>query len=216
VTHELGRLRRCIWLLGLILLVPAPGCDERGNGDSMDIGPAVRSDASSKDARSDVSADVQLSDGGDDFDGDAAVLSDASLADSASDSSGDSEPSDSRLVSFAEIQAIFDSHCVVCHDASHTGAPNYPAMPLTAGASYGAIFNTPAKETCGGDSGVGVLHRVVPGNPESSYLWHKVSEQTPCKGMRMPRATSDAAPAEPLGETELFTIQTWIQQGALP
>jgi hypothetical protein len=107
---------------------------------------------------------------------------------------------------FDEVQAIFDSRCTTCHDASKLGLPAYPALPLTAGASYSALVNQPAHEACGG-----IL--VVPGQLDQSYLSHKVADVTPCFGLRMPHPF-DSGIVVPLSDAQLAAIRSWIERGA--
>jgi hypothetical protein len=109
---------------------------------------------------------------------------------------------------FAAVQSIFDDRCVTCHDASKQGLPSYPALPLTADASHAALVNVAADETCGGT-------RVVPGNPDTSYLVQKLEQATPCNGSRMPRPF-EVGVATPLTADQLATIRSWIQAGAPP
>jgi hypothetical protein len=109
---------------------------------------------------------------------------------------------------FAAVQAIFDDKCTGCHDANRPPIPDfpgYPQLPLTVDRSYDALISQPSLETCGGI-------RVVPGNPDASYLLHKVSDATPCDGLRMPRGGNIIAP--PLSATEIATIRSWIAAGA--
>jgi hypothetical protein len=105
-------------------------------------------------------------------------------------------------------QAIFDQHCINCHDASKTGLPAYPGLPLTAGAAYAALVSHPADQTCGGT-------RVVPSDSAHSYLFRKLSDATPCSGAQMPRKP-EVGPTAPLSATELETIRAWIDGGAHP
>ena len=108
----------------------------------------------------------------------------------------------------AGVQAIFDQHCVSCHDASKTGLPSYPALPLTSSASYSALVSHAADETCGGT-------RVVPFDSSQSYLYHKVNDATPCSGVRMPHKP-EVGPAQILSTAELDTLRAWIDGGAHP
>jgi hypothetical protein len=110
---------------------------------------------------------------------------------------------------FTAVQAIFDQYCITCHDASLPIRPeggSYPALPLTADASYAALVGKSALETCGGV-------RVTPGAPSNSYLVQKVSDPSPCEGMRMPRA-GNALPPPPLSAQDIAVITSWIQAGA--
>jgi hypothetical protein len=111
---------------------------------------------------------------------------------------------------FAAVQAIFDDHCVWCHDPAHPFAgdnPTFIEMPLVAGQSYDALVGIAAHETCGGI-------RVVPGDPEHSYLYRKITDDNPCDGYRMPRA--GAILPQPLAAEQIATIHDWIAGGARP
>jgi cytochrome c5 len=107
---------------------------------------------------------------------------------------------------FADVQAIFDAHCTICHDASKQGLPTDPMLPLTADASYAALVGHPAEETCGGT-------RVVPGNSADSYLIHKLTDVTPCEGVQMPRGFEIIVPP-PLDVGAIAIIRRWIDAGA--
>jgi mono/diheme cytochrome c family protein len=104
------------------------------------------------------------------------------------------------------VQAIFDDRCIDCHDASKQGIPNDPSLPLTADASYDALVNHKADADCGGV-------RVVPGDPDASYLFQKISEEMPCDGPRMPRGHELIVPP-PLTDEQIALIRSWILAGA--
>lgn len=106
----------------------------------------------------------------------------------------------------ADVQAIFDAHCVNCHDKSKGGLPTYPSLSLVAGDAKAYLVNKPALETCGGLF-------VVPGAPDQSYLVHKVSDASPCEGEQMPRPFEIIKPP-PLSASEIATIRSWISAGA--
>lgn len=131
--------------------------------------------------------------------------SDAGHADAALTDGAIANDSDAS-VSFAALQAIFDEHCVLCHDASKQGLPSYPALPLTTGASHDALVGKSAHESCGGTL-------VVPGKPEQSYLYHKLTDTTPCEGEHMPRPF-ERGPMLSLDSSELATVRAWIEAGA--
>ncbi len=120
--------------------------------------------------------------------------------------SGGASSGGAPQVDFAAVQAIFDDRCVTCHDASKQGLPSYPMLPLTDGAAHDALVGVPADETCGGT-------RVVPGDPDASYLVQKLTQETPCNGARMPRPF-EVGNAPPLTSDQLATIRAWIQSGA--
>ena len=111
---------------------------------------------------------------------------------------------------FAAVQAVLDARCVTCHDASATkltpGVQRYPQLPLTSGRAYDALVGQPADETCGGT-------RVVPHDTAHSYLEHKLLDQYPCAGGRMPMG-GEAMQGPTLSQAELDAFATWIAAGA--
>jgi hypothetical protein len=108
--------------------------------------------------------------------------------------------------SFSSVQAIFDAHCVTCHDKSKVGLPSYPALSLVAGDARAALVSQPALEPCGGVY-------VTPGDPAHSYLIQKLTVDPPCTGARMPAAFEIIKPP-PLTALEIATISGWISAGA--
>ena len=125
---------------------------------------------------------------------------------SAASAGGASPGSAGAAATLADVQAIFDAHCVTCHDKTKGGLPTYPALSLVAGDSKAYLVNKPALETCGGTF-------VVPGAPDQSYLLRKVSDATPCEGAQMPRPFEVIKPP-PLTATEIASIRSWISAGA--
>jgi hypothetical protein len=101
---------------------------------------------------------------------------------------------------FALLQQIFTDDCTTCHSGAG------PMVSLSTGVSWANLVQQPppAPESCGG-----VL--VVPGQPESSYLYQKLSSPTPCYGMQMPigEFTSD-----PLPDCVVAIVRAWIAEGA--
>jgi mono/diheme cytochrome c family protein len=109
-------------------------------------------------------------------------------------------------VTMAEVQAIFDSRCVLCHDASKLGLPSFPGLPLTAGASRAALVNQVASEIGGGTL-------VIPSSPNQSDLIQKLTSTTPYSGAQMPRPY-ELGPPIPLTADQINTITTRIAKGA--
>jgi hypothetical protein len=108
---------------------------------------------------------------------------------------------------FAAVLDVFAAHCTICHDGTKQAVlPLYPQLSLTAGDAYAALVNKPADETCGGT-------RVVPGDPASSYLMQKLTQDPPCDGLHMPRAF-EIIPPPPLTSAELSALSGWIATGA--
>jgi hypothetical protein len=113
--------------------------------------------------------------------------------------------------SFAAVQAIFAKSCVRCHDPAHPlvlETPTFVEMPLIPAVAYAALVSKPASETCGG-------LRVSPGDAANSYLYHKVTDATPCDGKRMPHPGMLAS-GPPLPPADVATIASWINAGAKP
>ena len=106
---------------------------------------------------------------------------------------------------FANVQRLFSTICVTCHTA---GVP----LDLEAPA-YNRIVNMPAvdytdpavMDSCGGTL-------VVPGNPATSYLFVKISSESPCAGVQMPRTDIGTSAALPMCAQNL--IHDWIAAGA--
>jgi hypothetical protein len=113
--------------------------------------------------------------------------------------------------SFAVVQAIFNLACVKCHDAAlplRSEGLSYPALSLTMGVARANLINKTVAEKCGG-----VL--VKPGDPDHSYLIHKLTDNPPCDGKRMP-GPGMLAQGPPLPDDQIAVIRAWIAAGALP
>ena len=89
--------------------------------------------------------------------------------------------------------------CVGCH----TGIGRVPdgQLRLDANTAYGELVNVPSvgKPSAG---------RVVPGNPDGSYLIHKLEGRADIVGARMPMGGPF------LSQADIAVIRTWIAQGA--
>jgi len=107
---------------------------------------------------------------------------------------GDLEPT------LDSIQArVFGAICVDCHVAGGPGS----FMPLnSADASFQNLVNQPSLEFVG-------LDRVEPGDPEASYLVHKIEGRSGIVGDRMP-----PPPQSMLAADEIEAIREWILAGA--
>lgn len=110
---------------------------------------------------------------------------------------------DASAVAFgAQIQPLFDSHCVVCHMSGAAQA----GLSLEDGDAHANLVGVKSSES--------PLLRVQPGAPEQSYLLHKLrgtQASVGGTGARMPLADNGAAP---LSAAEQTLIETWIEQGA--
>lgn len=101
----------------------------------------------------------------------------------------------------ADVEPIFLAECNDCHGAKRPKK----GLDLSAGVGYEALVGKPANE-------VPDLLLVKPGDPDGSYLWHKM-EHTAAEGKGMPRTlfSSKKLPAE-----QLDLIKRWIADGAKP
>lgn len=88
--------------------------------------------------------------------------------------------------------------CVTCHV---TGGPA-GFLPLTEGVSYGNLVG----RTSGAKPGA---VRVIPGDPDNSYLIQKLEGAAGIVGQRMPRTTGPF-----LTEGQVSIIRRWIELGA--
>ena len=98
-----------------------------------------------------------------------------------------------------DVQPIFEMACTDCHGAKRAKAK----LDLSAASARGALVNHPADQ-------VPQMMRVKPGDPESSYLWHKLQHKA-AKGKGMPRGIFSA---KRLPEAQLEVIRKWIEAGA--
>ena len=121
------------------------------------------------------------------------------------DRSGSTEPQSRHLtagISHAEIvQPIWDRNCT---DGCHPG--NESMLSLRTEFAWQSLVNIPAIETP-------LMDRVEPGEPDHSYLIHKIEDthlEVGGMGFAMPSAT------ERLTDDELAAIREWIEGGSLP
>lgn len=108
-----------------------------------------------------------------------------------------------EIPSFAgSVQPIFSASCAT--GGCHTGATPQENLDLSQGRAYGAIVNVPSVQ-------VPTMRRVRPGEPDQSYLVHKIQDtqsQVGGEGSRMPK---DLAP---LSADQISLIRAWITGGA--
>jgi hypothetical protein len=135
------------------------------------------------------------------FIGSAIVVLNLSCKDAGSDPTAPNNPPAASQVSFSQqIQPIFNnSGCVGCHGGSG-------GLFLIQGQSYSNLVNVNAQAGCT------TKKRVLPGNPDESVLYIRVSSNTPdtqCgPNSRMPQGS----PRLPQASIDL--IRDWILQGA--
>ncbi len=96
----------------------------------------------------------------------------------------------------AQVQPLFDTYCVVCHqDALSSGGLNL--QDGTAPGSLINVLNTTEK-----------MVRVAPGDPAASYIYRKLTGthlEIGGAGEKMPLGGS-------LSESEIALIETWIRE----
>jgi hypothetical protein len=117
-------------------------------------------------------------------------------------------PTPGLEVSFSSIQSeIFSSTdssgrvaCTNCHNAGN--AQNAAGLNLEANVSYAMLVSVAARQKPG-------AVRVIPGDPDNSYLVQKLEGTAGIVGQRMPRT---AGPF--LTDGQMSVIRRWISQGA--
>jgi len=117
-------------------------------------------------------------------------------------------PTPNLQPTFSSIQKeIFDTTdssgrlaCVNCHTSIGRVPP--AGLDLTAGNSYSRLVGVSSVER------PGVL-RVVAGDPDNSYLVHKLEGRSDIVGGRMPRGTGPF-----LTDGQMLVIRRWIAEGA--
>lgn len=90
--------------------------------------------------------------------------------------------------------------CTSCHNAA--GARFAAGLNLADGAAYAALVNTPSSVKAG-------AVRVIPGDPDNSYLIQKIEGAPGIVGQRMPRTSGPFLTAG-----QVLIIRRWIQLGA--
>jgi hypothetical protein len=87
--------------------------------------------------------------------------------------------------------------CVNCHNGNAFVPGNF-----TGANAYAALVNARSVEKPG-------LVRVAPGDPENSYMVHKLEGRADIVGVRMPRGTGPY-----LTDGQMLVIRRWIAEGA--
>jgi len=107
----------------------------------------------------------------------------------------------SAVPTLSQIQTqIFDPGCTSCHtDVGRTPASG---LNLKAGTALGQLVNVPSVAKAG-------AVRVIPGNPNASYLIQKLEGDAGIVGLRMPRTGPPF-----LTEAQVKMIRDWIAAGA--
>ena len=90
--------------------------------------------------------------------------------------------------------------CVQCH--TDQGTIPAAGMVLLEGRAYNSLVGRPS-------SGKPGATRVIPGEPDNSYLVHKLEGKSDIVGQRMPRGNGPF-----LTEGQMLVIRRWIANGA--
>jgi hypothetical protein len=91
--------------------------------------------------------------------------------------------------------------CTSCHTTAGGRVP--PAgMDLGSASAHAQLVNVPSNAKPG-------AVRVIPGDPENSYLIHKLEGRSGIVGQRMPRGTGPF-----LTDGQMLVIKRWIELGA--
>lgn len=107
--------------------------------------------------------------------------------------------SDTTVSFSAGVQPIFTKNCAL--SGCHAGANPPHGENLSAGMAYSNIVDVRSEEEPR-------FFRVKPFSPDSSYLYLKITGNPLIFGVRMPYYKM------PLSQTDIQTIQRWIEQGA--
>lgn len=115
-------------------------------------------------------------------------------------------PTPDLTPSFSSIQRdIFENGdssgrvaCVQCHNP---GGARFNGLDLTNAVAYGNLVGVASRGKPG-------AVRVVPGDPENSYMIHKLEGRAGIAGVRMPLA------GPPLTDGQIQIIEAWIAFGA--
>lgn len=102
----------------------------------------------------------------------------------------------------ADVQPIFTASCALAN--CHIAPDPQQGMDLSDGQAYANIVNVPSNESS--------LDRIEPGDPEASYLVHKIrgtQNSVGGSGVQMP------AVGGPLPTATINLIRSWVRAGAL-
>lgn len=94
---------------------------------------------------------------------------------------------------------VFSTNCAL--SGCHAGPSPQQGLDLSAGATHDNVVNVASTERPEVD-------RVEPGNPDASYLVHKIEGRSSIVGERMPLGR------EPLSQEQIDVIREWIANGA--
>ena len=126
----------------------------------------------------------------------------ASASDAAAANDSDTAAAAAPSLAF-DIQPVLDVHCVQCHlYESQQGG-----LMLEQGEAHAELVDAPSTQAS--------MPRVVPGDPDGSYLMHKLRGtqlQAGGSGLRMP--FGGEAGGSTLGAAQIELIADWIRAGA--
>jgi hypothetical protein len=124
--------------------------------------------------------------------------------DEASDQSESSTTDVMEVDYVTQIQPIWNTWCT-CHLQGASGEMVAPTLTLNAEFSHEELVGQAS-------TAVPALARIEPGDPDASYLWHKIhdtQEEVGGGGTEMP-------PAQVLSDGDMELIEHWIRGGAMP
>lgn len=105
----------------------------------------------------------------------------------------------SATVTLSMLQTqVFSARCTSCHG----GPGGQEGLNLAAGSAHGSLVNVASAQKPG-------AIRVIPGDPDNSYLVQKLRGDAGIVGLRMPR---NGPPF--LSDDQINLVRQWIQQGA--
>ena len=136
---------------------------------------------------------------GDSTSGDS-TTSDSTTGDSTGDTAGDSSGGGDGPSFMGEIWPIFSGACGCHKDSNGAGG-----LVLKKSNAFDNMVGKASKQ-------LPAMELVEPGDPEMSYLWHKLNDSQKSvggKGKKMP-------PGGLLDPQSLDLVKQWIEQGALP
>jgi hypothetical protein len=114
-------------------------------------------------------------------------------------------PPDDTVSFAADVEPLLNGSCAFsgCHGTTNTQPGNKP-MRLTTGQAYDAIVNVSSAQLLS-------MNRITPGDPDQSYLIHKLQgthQGVGGTGGRMPAGQS------PLAPSVIAMMRQWVSQGA--
>ena len=130
----------------------------------------------------------------------ALLLTSAACSGKDKESAAESGDSEASTPSLDDVQIIFNRSCV---GTCHAGEAPAEGLDLSAGNAVGSLVGVPSVQ-------VPTMMRVAPGDPDTSYLFHKMlgsQQNVGGSGTSMP-------PELRLSNDELEVVRLWILDGA--